>query len=712
MHRETVGDWLSLLFFLQGAASTALLYGVAGWWRDVAHTLMWLNLMVPADTPGTAAVVEAAGLTQGVCPAGGAFVANAFAAALAIVCAAGLRAGVAVAMARSSPRLGSADAAEWQPAALEGLPRLLRFPTPECLLALALGFGLLLSSTGTLVEGCAPAGVQTLAGLTLAAVLGGTLGLRQTLERGLTTVPVGGHGRSFTKSNRHDSMFDLLSGGKAVPSAVAAAPLPHLVAFQFDRHCVAVYAAGNTWGGVLDIAYQDATKRQQVAFWLNAWAGFATPHGPVGRWVVPAPSGEAMSAQAMSAHAVERDEAMGGLELLDLGDVMSLDFDVRRVVAVAGPVRTLALVAAKLFRRNGLLVDDATAALAARNHATALAAGVSSPSGLATWTTEGVFGKWVRAVEDSYLAMPYHNSVHAADVMVTANSFLVHSGLQPRLASHISASKSVFADPNWQLAQFSLLVAAIVHDVGHVGVMNAHLKATRHPLSLEYPDVPGILEAMHAAQALKLMRAPGQNILAALAPGDSLVVRQQIVDLVLVTDLSKQAAFLQAWHAKRTPPPTADSEAAGGGATTKPRGSWDLQMDGASEKSRSDRLMFLKLLLKASDVSNPTKATPLYLFWTNRILEEFYHQGDDEKDRGLPLSPGCDRYAPNLPRGQLGFITFVVKPTFSAIKVFLDDQPPPCRRSAIGGQSNSSDRLNPVKQALWFALVVAFTCYL
>ena len=39
-----------------------------------------------------------------------------------------------------------------------------------------------------------------------------------------------------------------------------------------------------------------------------------------------------------------------------------------------------------------------------------------------------------------------------------------------------------------------------------------------------------------------------------------------------------------------------------------------------------DRIAFMELLVKAADVSNPAKATPLYLAWTDRILEEFYAQ--------------------------------------------------------------------------------------
>ncbi len=40
--------------------------------------------------------------------------------------------------------------------------------------------------------------------------------------------------------------------------------------------------------------------------------------------------------------------------------------------------------------------------------------------------------------------------------------------------------------------------------------MNPYLKASGHPLSVAYPNTPGILEAMHANTALQILRAPGQ----------------------------------------------------------------------------------------------------------------------------------------------------------------------------------------------------------
>ena len=149
--------------------------------------------------------------------------------------------------------------------------------------------------------------------------------------------------------------------------------------------------------------------------------------------------------------------------------------------------------------------------------------------------------------------------------MCTSNSYLVNSGLTLRTANSAAPGGGAtalggafgagggFADPAWQLAQFALLVAACVHDVGHIGCMNPHLKATGHPLALEYPDRAGILEAMHAAVALEMMRAPGQDILECMEPTDGSRVRQAIVDLVLVTDLTKQAAFLDEFHGATGP---------------------------------------------------------------------------------------------------------------------------------------------------------------
>jgi hypothetical protein len=53
-------------------------------------------------------------------------------------------------------------------------------------------------------------------------------------------------------------------------------------------------------------------------------------------------------------------------------------------------------------------------------------------------------------------------------------------------------------------------------------------------------------------------------------------------------------------------------------------------------------------LLHASDISNPMKPFEVYKEWTKRVLEEFWIQGDQERDQGLKISYLCDRYTTNM----------------------------------------------------------------
>ena len=48
-------------------------------------------------------------------------------------------------------------------------------------------------------------------------------------------------------------------------------------------------------------------------------------------------------------------------------------------------------------------------------------------------------------------------------------------------------------------------------------------------------------------------------------------------------------------------------------------------------------------MLHCADLSNPTKPLDIYRQWTARIMDEFFKQGDREREQGLDLSPMCDR---------------------------------------------------------------------
>lgn len=81
--------------------------------------------------------------------------------------------------------------------------------------------------------------------------------------------------------------------------------------------------------------------------------------------------------------------------------------------------------------------------------------------------------------------------------------------------------------------------------------------------------------------------------------------------------------------------------------------------------------MIVKQCLKAADLNHAFMPWDQHLAWSFRVTEEFYQQGDEEERRGLPISPLCSRSElPELPRGQAGFISFVVM--VSQLKIFVN----------------------------------------
>jgi cAMP-specific phosphodiesterase 4 len=79
-----------------------------------------------------------------------------------------------------------------------------------------------------------------------------------------------------------------------------------------------------------------------------------------------------------------------------------------------------------------------------------------------------------------------------------------------------------------------------------------------------------------------------------------------------------------------------------------------------------DERLVLQMALHAADVSNPAKSQEQCCVWAERILVEFYQQGDKERELELPVSIGYDRENPiPLEKMQAGFILGIVRPLFT-----------------------------------------------
>uniref|UniRef100_A0A8C1N123 Phosphodiesterase n=1 Tax=Cyprinus carpio TaxID=7962 RepID=A0A8C1N123_CYPCA len=238
------------------------------------------------------------------------------------------------------------------------------------------------------------------------------------------------------------------------------------------------------------------------------------------------------------------------------------------------------------------------------------------------------FITYVMTLEDHYHAnVAYHNSLHAADVTQSTHVLLSTPALD-----------AVFTD----LEILAALFAAAIHDVDHPGVSNQFLINTNSELALMYND-ESVLENHHLAVGFKLLHEENCDIFQNLTKRQRQSLRKLVIDMVLATDMSKHMSLL------------ADLKTMV--ETKKVTSSGVLMLD-----HYNDRIQVLRNMVHCADLSNPTKPLAVYRQWTERIMEEFFRQGDKERERGMEISPMCDKHTASVEKSQVGFIDYIVHP--------------------------------------------------
>ncbi|XP_044272039.1 cAMP-specific 3',5'-cyclic phosphodiesterase isoform X4 [Tribolium madens] len=238
------------------------------------------------------------------------------------------------------------------------------------------------------------------------------------------------------------------------------------------------------------------------------------------------------------------------------------------------------------------------------------------------------FITFMMTLEDHYVKdNPFHNSLHAADVTQSTHVLL-----------NTPALESVFTP----LEVTAALFAACVHDVDHPGLTNQFLINSSSELALMYND-ESVLENHHLAVAFKLLQNEGCDIFINMNKKQRQTLRKMVIDMVLSTDMSKHMSLL------------ADLKTMV--ETKKVAGSGVLLLD-----NYTDRIQVLENLVHCADLSNPTKPLALYKRWVDLLMEEFFQQGDKEREAKMDISPMCDRHSATIEKSQVGFIDYIVHP--------------------------------------------------
>ncbi|MEE6488018.1 hypothetical protein FKM82_015111 [Ascaphus truei] len=231
-------------------------------------------------------------------------------------------------------------------------------------------------------------------------------------------------------------------------------------------------------------------------------------------------------------------------------------------------------------------------------------------------------------LEDHYHAdVAYHNNIHAADVAQSTHVLLSTPALE-----------AVFTD----LEIMAAIFASAIHDVDHPGVSNQFLINTNSELALMYNDA-SVLENHHLAVGFKLLQEENCDIFQNLTKKQRQNLRKMVIDMVLATDMSKHMNLL------------ADLKTMV--ETKKVTSLGVLLLD-----NYSDRIQVLQNMVHCADLSNPTKPLEIYRQWTDRIIVEFFHQGDREREKGMEISPMCDKHNASVEKSQVGFIDYIVHP--------------------------------------------------
>ncbi|KAB0400201.1 hypothetical protein E2I00_009488, partial [Balaenoptera physalus] len=165
---------------------------------------------------------------------------------------------------------------------------------------------------------------------------------------------------------------------------------------------------------------------------------------------------------------------------------------------------------------------------------------------------------------------------------------------------------------------------------------------TNSELALMYND-ESVLENHHLAVGFKLLQEDNCDIFQNLSKRQRQSLRKMVIDMVLATDMSKHMTLL------------ADLKTMV--ETKKVTSSGVLLLD-----NYADRIQVLRNMVHCADLSNPTKPLELYRQWTDRIMAEFFQQGDRERERGMEISPMCDKHTASVEKSQVGFIDYIVHP--------------------------------------------------
>ena len=251
--------------------------------------------------------------------------------------------------------------------------------------------------------------------------------------------------------------------------------------------------------------------------------------------------------------------------------------------------------------------------------------------------------KFLYAITNQYLTTTlYHNSMHGADVTHTVCLFFLNSNAEKVCSTNV-------------LDLLSILIASLGHDIGHPGLTNNFQINSLSEMALTYNDI-SCLENFHLCKLFKTIKQDENNIFEKLNNTDFKTIRKRMISEILATDMANHGKVMTVIKA-RIPNEILE-------------GNKDIQFELLSKNPKTqfeEQQSLLDFFIHAADLAHNTKLFKISLQWVELLSNEFWIQGDKEKELNLPVSFLCERIGCNVPSSQVGFIKGFILPTFEVL---------------------------------------------
>jgi hypothetical protein len=187
----------------------------------------------------------------------------------------------------------------------------------------------------------------------------------------------------------------------------------------------------------------------------------------------------------------------------------------------------------------------------------------------------------------SYNDVPYHNALHATDVVVTSY-YLIEKG---EIASKCQMTN---------LERFILLLSCGTHDVAHPGNNNMFEIGTKSNLAITYND-KSVLENYSLFIFFNFINNSSMNIFADFDSAEVKPLRKSFILNIIATDMANHVSDLKKLK--------------------------DLMNNENTDLTKQENKEFIMgQIVHLSDISNPFKPFPTYKKWVDILFVEFFNQ--------------------------------------------------------------------------------------